>query len=227
MTVNKKTVKIASGAAGIILAVSACGTDTYDYEVSGLVQGQQVDYDCPGEDIAMGAVAFVSGGNKGGNKGSKNSNNSSSSSDSDSSSSSSDGNKTQKQSKLASGTTSSKAPTKAPTKAASTPASKAPSTGSGTSQRSSSPSAKPSVKNKGVKLKEKPEKPEKLKGKKLPKLKYKFKPNGCETEYEIFVLADDGYLYEQDVRKVDYDNCVTAKIPAGKKNKVFPLCTKG
>jgi hypothetical protein len=223
LTVNKKTAVIASGAAGIILAVSACGTDTYDYEVSGLVQGQQVDYDCPGEDIAMDAVAFVSGG-KGGNKGSKKSSSDSSSSDSDSDSSSSDSNKTQKQGKAAaSGST----PSKAPSKAASTPASKAPSTSSGTNQRSSSPSVTPSVKNKGVKLKKKPEKPEKLKSKKLPKLKYKFKPKGCETEYEIFVLADDGYLYEQDVRKADYDNCVKAKIPAGKKNKLFPLCTKG
>jgi hypothetical protein len=223
LTVNKKTAVIASGAAGIILAVSACGTDTYDYEVSGLVQGQQVDYDCPGEDIAMDAVAFVSGG-KGGNKGSKKSSSDSSSSDSDSDSSSSDGNKTQKQGKAAaSGST----PSKAPSKAASTPASEAPSTSSGTNQRSSSPSAAPPVKNKGVKLKKKPEKPQKLKGKKFPKVKYKFKPNGCETEYEIFVLADDDYLYEQDVRKADYDNCVKAKIPAGKKNKLFPLCTKG
>ena len=227
MTVNKKTVKIASGAAGIILAISACGTDTYDYEVSGLVQGQQVDYDCPGEDIAMDAVAFVTGGNKGGSKGSKTSSGNSSSSESDGDASSSSDSKTQKQGKAVSGTTTSKAPSKTPSKAASTPASKTPSTGSGTTQRSASPSVTPTVKNKGVELKKKPEKPERLKGKKIPKLKYQFKPKGCETEYEIFVLADDGYLYEQDVRKVDYDNCVAAKVPAGKKNKLFPLCTKG
>lgn len=225
MTVNKKTVKIASGAAGIILAVSACGTETYDYEVSGLVQGQQVDYDCPNE-LSMDAVAFVTG-KGGGSKGSKNSGSSSSSDSSDSDSSSSSNNNTttnnRQQQNRASGTTTSKAPSSA----ASAPASKAPSTGSGTTQRSASPTATPSVKNKGVKLKKKPEKPEKLKGKKLPKLKYKFKPRGCETEYEIFVLANDGNLYEQDVRKVDYDNCLKAKIPAGKKSKLFPLCTKG
>lgn len=222
MTVNKKTVVIASGAAGIILAVSACGTDTYDYEVSGLVQGQQVDYDCPNE-LSMGAVAFVTGkGGGGGRSSSKKSSSDSSSSDSSDSSDSSS-TTTNRQQNRSSGTTASKAPSKA----ASNPASKAPSTSSGTNQRSSSPSAAPSVKNKGVKLKKKPEKPQKLKGKKLPKVKYKFKPKGCETEYEIFVLADDGYLYEQDVRKADYDNCVKAKIPAGKKNKLFPLCTKG
>lgn len=225
MTVNKKTVKIASGAAGIILAVSACGTKTYDYEVSGLVQGQQVDYDCPNE-LSMDAVAFVTG-KGGGSKGSKNSGSSSSSDSSDSDSSSSSNNNTttnnRQQQNRASGTTASKAPSSA----ASATASKAPSTGSGTTQRSASPTATPSVKNKGVKLKKKPEKPEKLKSKKLPKLKYKFKPRGCETEYEIFVLANDGNLYEQDVRKVDYDNCLKAKIPAGKKSKLFPLCTKG
>lgn len=225
MTVNKKTVKIASGAAGIILAVSACGTETYDYEVSGLVQGQQVDYDCPNE-LSMDAVAFVTGKGGGNKSSSKNSGSSSSSDSSDSDSSSSSNNTTtnnRQQQNRASGTTTSKAPSGA----ASTPASKAPSTGSGTNSRSSSPSPTPSVKNKGVKLKKKPEKPEKLKSKKLPKLKYKFKPRGCETEYEIFVLANDGNLYEQDVRKVDYDNCLKAKIPAGKKSKLFPLCTKG
>lgn len=230
MTVNKKTVKIASGAAGIILAISACGTETYDYKVSGLVQGQQVDYDCPNE-LSMDAVAFVAGSKPsgGGKSGSKNSGSSSSSdssdsdsSDSDSSSSSNTTTNNRQQQNRSSGTTNSKAPSKA----ASTPASEAPSTGSGTTRRSASPTATP-VKNKGVKLKEKPEKPEKLKGKKLPKLKYKFKPEGCETEYEIFVLADDDYLYEQDVRRVDYDKCLKAKVPAGKKSKLFPLCTKG
>lgn len=221
MTVNKKTVKIASGAAGIILAVSACGTDTYDYEVSGLVQGQQVDYDCPNE-LSMDAVAFTAGKNKGtGSKTTK------SESDSDSSSSDSGSTNTTTRQQRSSGATSSKAPSKAPSRTSSKAPSKAPSATTGTIPRSASPSVKPSVKNKGAKLKSKPEKPEKLKGKKLPKVKYKFKPKGCETEYEIFVTADDGNMYEQDVRKVDYDNCVAAKIPAGKKAKLFPLCTKG
>ena len=66
MNVNKKTVKIASGAAGIILAVSACGTKTYDYDVSGVVQEQYLDYeDCPGVNLSMDTVAFVAGGGEG------------------------------------------------------------------------------------------------------------------------------------------------------------------
>lgn len=217
MNVNKKTMTIVSGAATGILALSACGGGTYDYQISGLVQGQQVDYDCP-NDLSMDAVAFVAGNGGGGKKSSgKKSSKSDDTSDSDSDTTS------QQQKSAVSGTTATKTPSKAP----SASASQKPSTGSGTSQRSATPSATPSVKNKGVKLDKKPEKPEKLKGKKLPKVKYKFKPDGCETEYEIFVLADDGNLYEQDVRKVDYDKCEAAKIPAGKKNKLFPLCTKG
>lgn len=223
MTVNKKTMVIVSGTAGLVLGLSACGTETYDYEVSGAVEAQQVDYDCPGEDIAMDTVAFVAGTGRGssGGSGGRSSNNSRSDSDSGSSNSNSNSNSGSNSRRQQNGSTPSAGSGKG-----STSGSSSNSSSGSTSQRSSSPSAKP-VKNSGVKLSKKPEKPEKVKGKKVPKLKYKVKPKGCETEYEVFVLADDGNLYEQDVRKVDYDNCVTAKVPAGKKNKVFPLCTKG
>jgi hypothetical protein len=89
--------------------------------------------------------------------------------------------------------------------------------------KTSSGSRKGPLKNRGVSLNEKPDKPEKIKGKTAPKPKYKIKPKGCKEEYEIFVLSD-GDLYEQDVRKVDYDRCLTAK---GQSRFLFPLCTKG
>ncbi|QBZ72015.1 hypothetical protein SEA_KRADAL_117 [Streptomyces phage Kradal] len=212
---NKKTVMIASGVVGLILATSACGGETYEYQVSGPIEGQQIDYDCPGEDIAMDAVAFVTGKGGGGKK-------SSNSSDSDSTDSGGSTTTNRKQDR-SSGTTSSKAPSTSTSKAPS----RAPSTSTSTGPRSASPKASQSVANKGASLKSKPEKPEKLKTKKLPKLKYKFKPKGCETEYEIFVWGKGGYLYEQDVRKVDYDKCLAAKVKAGQKAKLFPLCTKG
>lgn len=188
---------IASGVATGILALSACAPETYEYEVSGTVQAQQVDYDCPGEDVALDAVAFVArtGGTSGG-KGSRSSNSGSGSSSSDSDSGSSKNSGSSNSGGSSSGSSGS------------------------SSSKGSSPATK-APKNKGVTLSKKPKKAEKLKGKKTPKVKYKFKPKGCETEYEIFVLADDGSLYEQDVRKVDYDKCEAAE------RKLFPLCTEG
>lgn len=189
-----------------ILALSACGTETYEYKVSGAVQGQQVDYDCPGEDIALDAVAFESGRGRGTGNSSSGKKTTAESDDS--------GERAAPQDK--------KVVTKAPSKAPTT------STGSGDGVKAATPT--PTVKkvsNKGVKLKSKPEGPEKLKGLKVPKVLYKVKPKGCETEYEIFVLASDGYLYEQDVRRADYESCEMAKIPSGEKTKLFPLCTKG
>jgi hypothetical protein len=202
---NKKTVTITSGALGLILLTACGGTETYSYQVSGVVQAQQVDYDCPGEDIAMDAVAYVAGSGKGSSSGGGSGKKSNNNSDNDSDVSSSD--------------------KKAP--ASKAPASKAPSTSGGggtTSKAPSSPAPSKTPSNKGVKLKDKPEKAEKLKGLKVPKVKYAIKPKGCETEYEIFVLSGNT-LYEQDVRRVDYDKCLTAKTTAGK--KLFPLCTKG
>ena len=72
--------------------------------------------------------------------------------------------------------------------------------------------------NKGVKLSEKPSKPEKLK--KLPKLNVTSKGKGCEAEYELFVQEPDGDLWEQDVRKADYEKCIAQF------KQLFPACTR-
>lgn len=199
---------IISGAATGILALSACTTETYEYEVSGIVQGQQIDYDCPGEDIALDTVAFEAGKGRGTGSGKKKKN-----ADADDS-----GEQAAPQGEKAVTKAPSKTPSKAPTATAGP--------NNGSKAVTPSPTAK-KVSNKGVKLKSKPEKPERLKGLKIPKALYKAKPKGCETEYEIFVLANDGYLYEQDIRRADYESCEKAKIPVGEKAKVFPLCTKG
>jgi hypothetical protein len=209
LNVNKKTAMIVSGAAGIILTASACSGETHEYQVSGLVQGQQIDYDCPGEDVAMDAVAFVTG--KGGSSGGSGGRSSSSSSNSNSNS---NGNK------------SSKSDSDSGAKSDSNRKNNSDSSNSdsGQGKKSSKPAA---PKNKGVKLEKKPEKPQKLKGLTIPKLLIPANLKGCEEEYEIFVLAKDGYLYEQDVREADYRKCEGAGIPAGQKAKLFPLCTKG
>lgn len=83
------------------------------------------------------------------------------------------------------------------------------------------------VSNKGVKLKSKLEKLERLKGLKILKVLYKVKLKGCEIEYEIFVFVNDGYLYEQDIWCVDYESCEKVKILVGEKVKVFLFCIKG
>lgn len=94
--------------------------------------------------------------------------------------------------------------------------------GSGMDNSISRPS-KP--KNKGVKLDGKPDAPEKVN--KVPKAVFGSRSSGCDTEYEIFVTDQKGDLYEQDVRKVDYDQCLASKVPSGQRAKLFPLCTKG
>jgi hypothetical protein len=200
LNVNKKTAMIVSGAAGIILTASACSGKTYEYQVSGLIQGQQIDYDCPGEDIAMDTVAFVTGSGRGSGSSSSNSN--------------SNGNKSNKSDSGSDGKSDSNRKN----------SSDSSNSDSGQGKKSSKPAA---PKNKGVKLEKKPEKPQKLKGLTIPKLLIPANLKGCEEEYEIFVLAEDGYLYEQDVREADYRKCEGAGIPAGQKAKLFPLCTKG
>lgn len=196
---NKKTVMIASGATGLILTLGACGTETYEYQVSGIVETQQVDYECPGVDIAMDAVAFeakpVPKKKPDGNS----------------------ANDSEVKAK----------PTPKPSSSTTKPSSGSSKKGTPTAKSSPTASAsktgktskKPS--NKGVKLNKKPEKPEKVKNGKVPKLKYTFKPKGCEAEYEIFVTDGSGNLYEQDVRKVDYDRCAQLRV----KTKLFPGCT--
>ena len=192
---NKKIAVITATVTGGILTLSACSKSDYSYEVSGIVQEQYVDYeDCPLDNLAMEHVGFSEASN-GGTGSSKKSDNGSSGKKAD-------------------------GPVKkqdSPTKKASTAPSTSGGAGLGTTAK---PSAKPSAKapsNKGVKLKSKPEKPERVKNIGKPAKKQK----GCKEEYEIFVLANDGYTYEQDVRKVDYDKCLEAKVEP----KLFPLCT--
>lgn len=198
---NKSTVTILGGTVGLILTVSACGGSTYDYEVSGQMVDQQISVECPKGALSLEAVSFeVKGGGKGGKKGKAKS----------------------KKAKKNSSTSQQSRPT-----ASATP--KAPSTRV-TSTPGVTPSTKTTrkpVKNVGVTLSEKPEKPERLKGLTVPKQNTTIWRKGCETEYEIFVLAKDGFLYEQDVRLVDYKKCRNAKTPKGQDKKPFPLCTKG
>lgn len=54
---NTKASAIAAGAVAGILALSACGADTYEYEVSGAIVAKQVDYDCP-DSLSLGLAAF-------------------------------------------------------------------------------------------------------------------------------------------------------------------------
>lgn len=85
------------------------------------------------------------------------------------------------------------------------------STGSRSRTRSSTPVSK------GVKLKKKPDSAERVS--KVPTPKYRSKPRGCKVDdYELFIRSN-GSLYEQDVRKVDYDKCLATKSAR------FPRCT--
>lgn len=199
---NKKTVMFASGATGLILALSACGKGTYGYEVSGTVQEQYVDYDCPGEDLSMDAVAFVDAKNPG-TTGKKQS-------DSGSSGDDKKPDDKKKDSKAGNQQGAGQQPQAAPQGVPQ----------GGKKSTTPSPAA---TKNSGVKLKSKPDKPEKVKNGKVPTRKYKSKPKGCKEEYEIFVVDSSGDLYEQDVRQADYDKCLAVTSTP----KLFPLCTKG
>lgn len=185
---NKKFRTIAAGATVGILALTGCTEDTYSYEVSGTVEARQIDYDCPNEDVAMDAVAFVAG--KGGTSGGGSRSGSGGSSGGSSGKSSGSTGKSGK----GSGSTS---------------------TSGGT--LGSSSTGKSTKTGSGVKLKKKPAKPEKIKGGKVPKPLYAKKPKGCETEYELYIRNDDG-LFEQDVRREDYDNCT--------EGEKFAACTE-
>lgn len=206
---NQKTAVIASGAVAVAL-LTGCSISSYEYRVSGTVEKQQIDYDCPGKDIAMAPIGFSAKGGRGGGGGSK-------------------GNRSKP-----------KRPKKAPSSGSreSKPegSKKSVLPGGGTRQEGgTSPnrlsisktnkpvkSSKP-IKNKGIKLSEKPDSPERVNAPDSVGLKSK----GCENEYEIFVRNKKGDLYEQDVRKVDYDKCLKARVPSGQKAKLFPLCTTG
>ena len=213
MNVNKKTASIVAGAAGIILGVSGCSTSDYEYDISGDVIGQQLDYDCPkgSKNLAIDLVAFEAGkGRPGGST--KKSSGGSKSSSSDSKTKTA----TPKPVKSSSAATSKTGQSTGTNKS-----------GQSTAKNTSTPAPK-KTSNKGVKLSKKPDSPDRLnRTRTLPKVKYKYRPKGCKTEYEVFVVASDGYTYEQDVRSEDYRACERAKVPAGKKYKLFPLCTKG
>lgn len=201
---NKKTAMIGAVVLGSVLTVSGCKGDTYQYEVSGTVDTQQLDYEnCPKGSLAMDLVAFDAGHGKGnssgsGSKGDSKSSKGDTKSDSDS------------KAKADSGS-------KASPKASSTGRSSGRSTSSTPTGKSSATATK-TARPKGVTLNKKPEKPEKVTS--VPKSgKWR---KGCDTEYEIFVRSDkDGELYEQDVRKVDYENCLEAPGDP----KYFPGCT--
>lgn len=215
MNVNKKTVVILGGTVGLILGASGCASSTYEYQVSGDVVSQQIDYKCPKKTLSMEAVAFVTGKHKSTGSGSKKKSDSGSGKKDDSS-----GTVAKKDS-----SGSSPKSTKTPS---ATPSKKGTDTGTGTSRSttrtaSATPSPKP-LRNKGVTFSSKPDKPEKLRS--VPKVITWHK--GCKVDdYEIFVVDKKGNLYEQDVRRTDYNNCARAGIPKGKKYKLFPLCTKG
>lgn len=68
----------------------------------------------------------------------------------------------------------------------------------------------------GVRLTKKPDKPERVSRVEVPA--FASKPKGCKEEYELFVRNRDG-LFEQDVRKVDYERC------SDKAREKFPACT--
>lgn len=190
MNVNKKTIAVLTGTVILPLAAVGCSggsSKMYSYEVSGVVEAAQVDYECKG-DLDMEAASFVVGRTKPKPK-------KADSGDSSSDSSDSEGNKAEEPAKKNVATP--KAPaSKTPSK---TPASKAP------------------AKSGGVKLSKKPDKPERVTKIKPPK--YKHKSKGCHEEYELFVKNREG-LFEQDVRKVDYDKC------SDKVREPFPSCTK-
>lgn len=184
---------IAGAVLGGALLVSGCKGDSYGYEVSGTVQEFLVDYDDCPGSLSMEPVGFDAGSHR--------SNFRSTDKKSDSSSSGS-----------------SRRPTA--TKTASPKSTSSPKAGQGAGSGSTA-TVKPSATkvSKGVKLSKKPDKPEKVNSVPKPAKKYK----GCKTEYEIYVLDAKGDLYEQDVRKVDFDTCQNAEGEP----KSFPECTIG
>ncbi|MFE0472456.1 hypothetical protein ACFW2V_12665 [Streptomyces sp. NPDC058947] len=171
---------------------SACDSDggPYEYGISGTVQAWQVDYEC-GDSLAMEPAAFTDGKGKGGGSSSRKQGGGYDSSDTG---------------EALQGST-----PKPLTKNTSTPSaprmSKTPPT--------ARPTASPTKAVKGVKLTEKPDRPVRIT--KVPSPTYTTKPRGCETEYELFIQNDSG-LFEQEVRRVDYNHC-------SKRGHKFPACT--
>lgn len=191
---KKKSSLILASTIGAISLVAGCAGDSYRYEVSGVVEARQIDYDCPGEDVAMAPIGFqaaVAGRPKPPPR-----SNTSTSDTPDTAEAPRSSNRT---------------PSTAPSKAASSaPGRSAPA--------SSAPvrTERPVKKSKGVKLDKKPAKPVKVP--KFLKAALPLSLAGCKEEPELFIRNADG-LFEQDVRRVDYDRCP--------EKSDFPACTEG
>lgn len=181
---KKKSGLVLASTIGAISMVVGCGADTYRYEVSGTVEERQIDYDCPGEDVAIEPVGFQAGRSKPKPKPKNNTSDDASSADSPTAAP-----KTERPSRTS-------APIAAPT-------------------RTGSPTKAPKGGTKGVELKEKPAKPVKIP--KFLKAAIPISLVGCKEEPELFVRNADG-LFEQDVRREDFDKCL--------KGDVFPACTE-
>lgn len=54
---NKKMTVLTTGTCVLLLGLCGCKSDAYTYDVSGTVEGAQVDYEC-GEDPSLNMVAF-------------------------------------------------------------------------------------------------------------------------------------------------------------------------
>jgi hypothetical protein len=158
------------GAASLVLTSSACSGSAYEYDISGVVQSGQIDYDCP-RHLSMEDMGFITG--------------------------SGDGKSPSKRSSSSSSSRRSKSTKKADR--------------AGPEVRvKSSPKS-------GARLSKKPDKPQRITG--IPKPRYVKKPRGCAVDdYELYILNGDD-LYEQDVRRVDYDKCLDTK------HEHFPRCT--
>jgi hypothetical protein len=195
---NKNLVTTATGI--VILALGAFGCQDsgkkYRYEVSGVVEAVQTDYEC-GEDLALEPAAFVAGKGGGGSSGKK--------SGTSGSGSNADG-------VQQGGDSGRVAATKPPNKKAEAPSPRRTSQSPATSRPNSGAPQKS-----GVQLSKKPAKPKRVT--KIVPPKGSKRPEGCETEYEVFVRNSDG-LFEQDVRKVDYDHC------SDQVREPFPACTE-
>lgn len=60
---NRKASLLAGALSGTILILSACADEeSHEYAVRGPVKHRQIDYDCPGEDVALAPVAFAKTG---------------------------------------------------------------------------------------------------------------------------------------------------------------------
>jgi hypothetical protein len=201
LNVNKNLVITATGS--VILALGAFGCQDsgkkYEYEVSGVVEAVQTDYEC-GEDLALEPAAFVAGKGGGGSSGKK--------SNTSNSGSASDAGDVQ-QGRDRGNVAASKPPNRKTEAPPPRRTSKAPAT--------SRPNGDSPRKSGGVRLSKKPAKPERVT--KIVPPKGPKRPKGCETEYEVFVRNGDG-LFEQDVRKVDYVHC------SDQVREQFPACTE-